>query len=86
MTNLQILNNQIRHGLALGQPQRSRRANGLIQTKIAIDPFGTPDLSPLQKSDNLQYNTLGHWDYCLIDQTSDVPSTYYFFFTTLLKV
>ena len=26
------------------------------------------------KSDNLQYNTLGRWDNCLIDQASDVPS------------
>ena len=26
------------------------------------------------QSDNLQYNTLGHWVDCLIDQTSDGPS------------
>ena len=30
------------------------------------------------KSDNLQYNTLGHWDERLIDQGSDVPSIIFF--------
>ena len=31
-----------------------------------------------QKSDNLQYNTLGRWDDHLIDQASDVPSIIFF--------
>ena len=31
-----------------------------------------------QKSDNLQYNTLGCWDERLIDQVSDVPSIIFF--------
>ena len=30
------------------------------------------------KSVNLQYNTLGRWDDCLIDQVSDVPSITFF--------
>ena len=32
------------------------------------------------KSDNLQHNTLGCWDKQLINQVSNVPSTYYLFF------
>ena len=40
----------------------------------------------LQKSDNFQYNTLGSWDKRLIDQASDVPSTYYFFFIISCRI
>ena len=32
----------------------------------------------IQKSINLQYNTLGWWDKRLIDQASDVPSIFFF--------
>ena len=34
---------------------------------------------------NLQYNMLGRWDNSLINQASDVPSTYYFFSKFLAK-
>ena len=38
----------------------------------------TADWNSYQKSDNLQYNTLGRWDEQLIDQASAVPSIIYF--------
>ena len=43
-------------------------------TKVTYPEYFKTQLNVVQKSDNLQYNTLGRWDDRLIDQASVVPS------------
>ena len=67
--------------------QRSMESVGILRA-----PLGTSTIWSILrfhlKSDNLQYNMLGCWDDCLIDQASNVPNNFlsYFFAKFFAKI